>query len=92
MSLWRIRLTVPDDAHSQAMLDAALAEQRVWARVPSSQESSGDVIVELPRDDRLGALLNDLHRISPHVFVSSVDSPPSVSIGGDLESLSGAAS
>ncbi len=81
MSLWRIRLDVPDDPHSRALLNAALADQHVWTRVPSSPDtdadadSAGDVIVELPRDDRLGALLNELHRISPHVFVSSVDQP-----------------
>jgi hypothetical protein len=88
MSLWRIRLDVPDDPHSQALLNAALADQRVWARVPSQfdvdVEAGGDVIIELPRDDRLGALLNDLHRISPHVFVSSVDQPP-ITVGGTLE-------
>jgi len=85
MSLWRIRLDVPDDPHSQALLSAALADQRVWTRVPSANDadSGGDVIIELPRDDRLGALLNDLHRISPHVFVSSVDQPP-ITVGSEL--------
>jgi hypothetical protein len=81
MSLWRIRLDVPADPRSQALLSAALADQLVWAQAPPSQdedagESGNDLIVDLPRDDRLGALLNDLHRISPHVFVSSVDQPP----------------
>jgi hypothetical protein len=79
MSLWRIRLDVPDDPHSQALLSAVLADQHVWTRIPSAPDaeadSGGDVIIELSRDDRLGALLNELHRISPHVFVSSVDQP-----------------
>jgi hypothetical protein len=75
MSLWRIRITMPDDPRGQALLTAALADQRVWALAPSADEAdrTGDVIIELPRDDRLGALLNDLHMISPHVYVSSVD-------------------
>jgi hypothetical protein len=65
------------------LLSAALADQHVWARVPPEHGagSGGDVIIELPRDDRLGALLNDLHRISPQIFVSSVDQPP-ITVGG----------
>jgi hypothetical protein len=83
MSLWRIRITMPDDSHSQALLTAALADQRVWALVPppGDADTTGDVIIELPRDDRLGALLNDLHMISPHVFVSSVEQPLSATVG-----------
>lgn len=81
MSLWRIRLDVPADPRSQALLSAALADQLVWTQAPCSQdedvsETGNDLIIDLPRDDRLGALLNDLHRISPHVFVSSVDQSP----------------
>ncbi len=81
MSLWKIRLDVPADPRSQALLSAVLADQLVWAQGPSSQdedagESGNDLIIDLPRDDRLGTLLNDLHKISPHVFVSSVDQPP----------------
>ncbi len=78
MSLWRVRITMPEDPASQALLTAALARQRICAHPPPSPESSapGDVIINLPRDDRLGALLNDLHQISPQVFVSSVDVPP----------------
>jgi hypothetical protein len=87
MSLWRIRITMPDDPHSQALLTAALADQRVWALVPppGDTDTTGDVIIELPRDDRLGALLNDLHMISPHVFVSSVDQPLPATVGGPSE-------
>jgi hypothetical protein len=83
MSLWRIRITMPDDPNSQALLTAALADQQVLALVPppGDTDTTGDVIIELPRDDRLGALLNDLHMISPHVFVSSVDQPLSVAVG-----------
>jgi hypothetical protein len=77
MSLWRVRITMSDDPASHALLAAALARQCISAQPPPSRESSspGDVIVELPRDDRLGALLSDLHQISPQVFVSSVNAP-----------------
>ena len=80
MSLWRIRITMSDDPNSQALLAEALAQQRVWALLisPRDTEMTGDVIIELPRDDGLGALLSDLHMISPQVFVSSVDRPPSL--------------
>ena len=71
MSLWRVRIAMSDDPHSRALLDAALAEQRVWASPDSDR--TGDVIVDLPRDEGLGALLNRLHMLSPSVFVSSVD-------------------
>jgi hypothetical protein len=66
-----------DDPASRALLTAALARQCISAHPPPSHESTspGDVIIELPRDDRLGALLSDLHLISPQVFVSSVDRP-----------------
>ncbi len=79
MSLWRVRITMSDDPHSQALLTAALAGQRVWAllMVPRDTEMTGDVIIELPRDDGLGALLSELHKISPQVYVSSADQPPS---------------
>jgi hypothetical protein len=77
MSLWRVRITMSDDPASQALLTAALARQRISVQPPPSHESMapGDVIIELPRDDRLGALLSDLHQISPQVFVSCVDAP-----------------
>lgn len=74
MSLWRVRITMPADPVSQEWLDAALAGQRVLALLPPSddEDSAGEVIIDLPRDDSLGALLNDLHVISPSVYVSSV--------------------
>ena len=77
MSLWRVRIAMSDDPASEALLTAALARQRISAHPPPARDSSepGDVIIDLPRDDRLGALLNDLHQISPQVFVSSVDAP-----------------
>ena len=82
MSLWRVRITMSDDPHSQALLTAALAGQRVWAllMVPRDTEMTGDVIIELPQDEGLGALLSELHMISPQVFVSSADRPPSPAI------------
>ena len=77
MSLWRVRITMSDDPASEALLTAALARQRICPHPPPAPESPspGDVIIDLPRDDRLGALLNDLHQISPQVFVSSVEAP-----------------
>ncbi len=82
MSLWRVRITMSDDPHSQALLTAALAGQRVWAllMVPRDTEMTGDVIIELPQDEGLGALLSELHMISPQVFVSSAVQPPSPAI------------
>jgi hypothetical protein len=77
MSLWRVRITMSDDLPSQELLAAALARQCISAQSSPDHESGspGDVIIELPRDDRLGALLSDLHQISPQVFVSSIDAP-----------------
>ncbi len=84
MSLWRVRVMMSDDPASQALLRAALARQRISAQSPPAHEdaSPGDVIIELPRDDRLGALLSDLHQISPQVFVSSVDSRLPLELAG----------
>ena len=78
MSLWRVRITMPADPASQEWLAAALAGQRVLAVVPSSDgaDPTGEVIIDLPRDDSLGTLLSDLHMISPQVYVSSVSEPP----------------
>ncbi len=78
MSLWRVRITMSDDPASQALLTEALARQCITAQPSPEHESAspGDVIIDLPRDDRLGALLSDLHQISPQVFVSSVEAQP----------------
>lgn len=86
MSLWRIRITMSDDPQSEAMLTAALAEQRVWALLisPGDTEMTGDVIIELPRDDGLGALLSELQMISPQIFMSRVDQPSSLATARPL--------
>jgi hypothetical protein len=77
MPLWRIRITLPDDPHSRALLDQALDGQRVTALNFTPREAdeqmAGDVVLELPRDDDLGRMLGALHRISPQVFVSRAD-------------------
>jgi hypothetical protein len=78
MPLWRIRITMSDDPHSRALLNQALAGQRVselnfTPRAASETKVAGDVVLELPRDDDLGTMLSALHRISPQVFVSRVD-------------------
>jgi hypothetical protein len=86
MSLWRIRITMSDDPHSRELLTAALAEQRVWALLlsPGETELTGDVIIELPREDALGALLSELHMISPQVFVGSADQRSSLATARPL--------
>jgi hypothetical protein len=90
MSLWRIRVTLSDDRHSQDRLRAALAGQRVWSRlsVPRDAGITADVIIELPGVDGLDALLGELHRISPQVFLSSADKPsPATVMPGRIRSL-----
>jgi hypothetical protein len=81
MPLWRIRITLPDDPHSRALLDQALDGQRVTElnftpRETDAAQMAGDVVLELPRDDDLGTMLSALHRISPQVFVSRADGDP----------------
>jgi hypothetical protein len=78
MPLWRIRITMSDDPHSRALLNQALAGQRVsevrfTPRAANEAEMAGHVILELPRDDDLGTMLSALHQISPQVFVSRAD-------------------
>jgi hypothetical protein len=79
MAKWRIRIHMSDDAHSRARLDEVLANQRVSAvrltpRPGTEPGLSGDVVLELPRDDELGEMLAALHMISPQVFVSRASS------------------
>jgi hypothetical protein len=75
MANWRIRITVSDDARSRARLHEVLAGQQVTTLELTPREGSesvltGDVLLELPRDDELGDMLSALHMISPQVFVS----------------------
>jgi hypothetical protein len=75
MAMWRIRINLSDDPRSRARLTEVLARQQVTAvqltpRAGSQAELSGDVVLELPRDDELGDMLSALHTISPQVFVS----------------------
>jgi hypothetical protein len=81
MAMWRIRINLADNARSRARLDEALASQRVHAirltpREGMPAELSGDVVLELPKDDALGEMLTALHKISPQVFVSRADAHP----------------
>jgi hypothetical protein len=78
MAIWRIRINLADDPRSKERLDEVLASQHVLAvrltpRRGSSPELSGEVVLELPRDDALGQMLAALHTISPQVFVSRAD-------------------
>jgi hypothetical protein len=75
MAMWRIRINLADDPRSRARLNEVLARQQVSAirltpRAGTEAELSGDVVLELPRDDELGDMLSALHTISPQVFVS----------------------
>jgi hypothetical protein len=75
MAMWRIRINLADDPRSRARLTEVLARQQVSAirltpRAGAEAELSGDVVLELPRDDELGDMLAALHTISPQVFVS----------------------
>ncbi len=75
MAMWRIRINLADDPRSRARLDEVLARQQVSAirltpRAGAEAELSGDVVLELPRDDELGDMLTALHMISRQVFVS----------------------
>ena len=75
MAMWRIRINLSDDPRSRARLDEVLSRHRVSAvlltpRAGTQTELSGDVVLELPRDDELGDLLAALHTISPQVYVS----------------------
>jgi hypothetical protein len=68
---------MPGDWRSQELLTEALAGQRVCSRLmsPHDTEMSVDVTIELTDPGSLGALLGELHMISPQVFVSSADQP-----------------
>jgi hypothetical protein len=73
--MWRIRINLSDDPQSRARLTEVLSRQHVSAihltpRAGTDAELSGDVVLELPRDDELGDMLAALHTISPQVFVS----------------------
>ncbi len=75
MAMWRIRINLSDDPRSRERLNEVLARQQVSAirltpRADNASELSGDVVLELPRDDELGDMLTALHSISPQVFVS----------------------
>lgn len=75
MAKWRIRINLSNDLRSRERLTEVLARQQVSAvrltpRVGTDAELSGDLVLELPRDDELGDMLAALHRISPHVYVS----------------------
>jgi|SRR5580693_6913306 hypothetical protein len=79
MAMWRIRINLSDDPTSRARLNEVLARQQVSAinltrRAGAEAQLSGDVVLELPRDDELGDMLSALHTISPQVFVSRASS------------------
>jgi hypothetical protein len=80
MTLWRIRVAVPDDAGSRGALTSALAGQpmsglRVLPGTSETSAATSEIVVELPHDDRLATVLSALHEISPQVFVSRAEMP-----------------
>lgn len=80
MSLWRIRIAIPDDPASRDALTSALAGQpvsgvRVLPGRATASAAISELVVELPRDDGLATVLSALHEISPQVFVSRADPP-----------------
>jgi hypothetical protein len=84
MTLWRIRVAVPDDPTSRGALTSALAGQpvsgvRVLPGRASGSSTTSELVVELPQDDGLATVLSALHEISPQVFVSRADVPASES-------------
>jgi hypothetical protein len=87
MAMWRIRINLADDPLSRERLSEVLASQRVEAvqltpRPGTAAELSGDVVLELPRDEALGEMLTALHTISPQVFVSRAEDHDDKSDGG----------
>jgi hypothetical protein len=92
MAVWRIRINLPDDPLSRERLSLVLASQQVQAvqlspRPNGAAELSGEILIELPRDEPLRDMLTALHSISRQVFVSRADeqlSPQAVgSVGGE---------
>jgi hypothetical protein len=92
MPKWRIRINLSDDAQTRARLAELLASQRVSAiqltpRADAESVLTGDVVLELPRDDELGDMLTALHMISPQVFVSRVTSEQGRSLDHAIAAL-----
>lgn len=80
MTLWRIRVAVPDDPASRGALNSALAGQpvsgvRVLPGRAAAPATTSEIVVELPQDENLATVLSALHEISPQVFVSRADRP-----------------
>jgi len=80
MFLWRIRITLPDEPHHVTALRHALADLavhllRVIPKPGTSGAVNADFVIELPDDERLGAVLGVLHEMSPQVYLSRVEEP-----------------
>jgi hypothetical protein len=78
MTLWRIRVAVPDGPGGHGALTEALAGQpvsgiRVVPGRTAASSTSSEIVVDLPHDDGLATVLSALHEISPQVFVSRAD-------------------
>jgi hypothetical protein len=83
MSLWRIRIAVPDSPASRSAVEQALAAHpAAYLRAAPSDDASpaaSELVVELSQDDGFTSVLSALHAISPQVFVSRADAPEAAS-------------
>jgi len=80
MTQWRIRVVVPEAPAGRRALRRAVAqapETVVHYDPPGVDlaDTSGDIIVEVGEDEALEDLLRTLHQVSPHVFISRVNTP-----------------
>ena len=80
MTQWRIRVFVPEAPAGRRALRRALAQAPgtvVHVDPPGVDlaDTPGDVIVEVGEDEALEDLLRTLHEVSPHVFISRVNTP-----------------
>jgi len=80
MTQWRIRVVVPEAPAGRRALRRALAQAPgtvVHVDPPGVDlaDTPGDVIVEVGEDEALEDLLRTLHEVSPHVFISRVNTP-----------------
>jgi len=80
MTQWRIRVVVPEAPAGRRAVRRALAQAPgtvVHVDPPGVDlaDTPGDVIVEVGEDEALEDLLRTLHQVSPHVFISRVNTP-----------------
>lgn len=83
MTMWRIRVAVPDDPGSRGALASVLAGQPGSHHVRDMEPSATtEIMVELAQDDSLATMLCALHEISPQVFIIRADKPAGLAAEG----------